>query len=347
MKKHIWLSVVLIILGAAGAIAGSLRAHRSIEPPISVFSLEEHRLHATTLIRYIHGYIPVQDLRKTNPSVAADSVLDFGMSTVLFGREQAGDWQSVWTLDKENGTIREIYKGVSMARLSPDGSRVVVTTGGNEVHLLTRDGVHIARAGVHGGSAVFSPDGQYLAYLKLSKTSADLELGGPKRSIGIAVYDINTGDEKLILSAGHGEYGVASWSPDGLRIYYLGERESAPGNWSAAMYSIRSDGSDRRLEVDPEKSSAPPFNSRTVWFPSLRLAVSEGDGVWGYLLDGESRILKSVRLSSGINLQALQPGASFAFENEGKAASWVVVDATKLRRALEGSGPFKLVDIIE
>jgi hypothetical protein len=332
MHNFLRITIVLLVLGVAAAVAGgSMREQQPADSIVSVFAIENHELRPVSLIANARGLVRIEALLKEDPGIRADFIFDLSSSTVLFGREQRSDLPSLWTFDRESGSIHAIYTGVSMALLSPDGSQVIVTTGKNEIHLLTRDGVDLGRIGVHGGSAVFSPDGRYVAYMKLADKPSDLQLGGPRRVVGIAVYDIALRREKVVLTARNNEYGVASWSPDGSRIYYLAEKELAAGSYRTAMYSIRSTGGEERIELDPAESSAPPFNSRTLWFPNSRIAVSEGDGVWYYLLNSDSHVVNAVRLSDGNSLQIFQPDESFAYATKRGHSDWTVIDVETLQ----------------
>ncbi len=346
MRKYLSLTILLVVLGSGAVFAAARWAHRSETSSASVFYLDNHQIQSVALTSDGDDYPKAKPLPASAPDTSADVVFDLTSSTVLLGRGQQGDSPSIWTLNRENGEIRKIYNGASMARLSPDSGRIVVTNGSNnEIHLLTLDGVDLARIGVHGGSAAFSPDGNYLAYMKLSDESENLEPGNPRKFVGIAVYDINSGEENLVLPARNHEYGVASWSPDGSRIYYLAEKEIDSGSWSPAMYSMKSNGSDVRIEIDPAKSSAPPLNSRTVWFPEERIAVSEGDGVWCYLFDRDFHIIRSTRIAEGNSLQAFLPGASFTFRVAGNKSEWVVLKARTIQGILMSGGKIDLTAI--
>jgi hypothetical protein len=346
MRNYLVLAIVIIALGSGAIFATDKWPHQLETASAVVLYVDNHQLRSVTLESHGNDYPQIKAQPTSILDATADVIFDLSSSTILFGRKQSGGLPSIWALTRGSGQVKEIYQGASMARLSPDSDRVVVTNGNsNEMYVLYRDGVTIARIGVHGGSAAFSPDGKRLAYMKLSDDTENLDPGNPKKFVGITVYDISSGEENLVLPAHDQDYGVASWSPDGSRIYYLGEKEVDSGSFSSAMYSIGSNGVDDRIEIDPAVSSAPPLNSRTVWFPDKHVAVSEGGGIWGYLFDDHYHVVKSLQISEGDNLQAFLPGASVAFRINGDKQKWVVLEAATIQKILKTSSKVDLVSI--
>ena len=113
-------------------------------------------------------------------------------------------------------------------------------------HLMGIDGENDRLIGVHGGSPIFSPDGEYIAYLKKSDEPGLTWDGmNPYSPQGIALYDITHNTERMITT-NKKDGGIIAFSADEAGIYFHSERGD---NYSAIYYAdINGVDSVRRAE---------------------------------------------------------------------------------------------------
>jgi len=120
------------------------------------------------------------------------------------------------------------------ATWSPSGSSIAVAAR-NELYTVSPDGSGVARIAFIGGGVSdpkWSPDGTRLAF-----DSGD----------DLYVVDEDGSHLKLLLGGAYGSGpGVPTWSPDGRRILYF-YTPGSPGSFRGEVWSMRADGSDRRL----------------------------------------------------------------------------------------------------
>src|SRR6185503_554247 len=109
--------------------------------------------------------------------------------------------------------------------LSPDGKRVLFRrTDAQSRSLLWLDDLErnqeIQLTNVPGGAAVWSPDGQRMAFVHGGDAPGDR---------GIYVRNVSGGDEQLVMRQGENTVSVSDWSRDGRWLAYT-EADPKTGN---------------------------------------------------------------------------------------------------------------------
>ena len=145
---------------------------------------------------------------------------------------------------------REVCAGL-MPTWSPDGKKLACSRyeGGNSVWIMNLDGSEDRKIG-RGWGAQWSPDGKTIAYT---------------RGAALMLYDVASGDEKLLLQSS--EIGFSSihynmtWSPDSQRICFRGTKNEN----QEQLASIRVTGEDRDLRVHYKGPLA--FEGDPGWSP--------------------------------------------------------------------------------
>lgn len=112
------------------------------------------------------------------------------------------------------------------------------------------------------------------------------------------IYTMNAdGTDKTRVPHLRGYISSAGFSPDGRRIVYLRERSEAPPRREAAIYTIRTDGTDRRLVFASRRSFpgpdwAPHYPAAPAYSPSGKRIAFAGKpahkpgGIWTIRTDG-------------------------------------------------------------
>lgn len=229
----------------------------------------------------------------------------------------------LWLVDKETGTARKVYEDVLSAQISPQGNTLAVSQyGTEELHLIDENGNLLNKIGIHGGYAVFSPDGKKLAYHKLADTSQD---GGRtsllENAYGISVYDMKTSTE--FLATDHaGDYRPVGFSPDGTYLYFLSgsDRGDSQALWSV---DLKSGGEAHRLSE--EGVSVYVNHANAIWSSDRLSVVSETDGE-----------------ISLVQILPDQKSASVASLGEGTSPRWKIQDKII---EFKGKDAWKTVDV--
>jgi Tol biopolymer transport system component len=117
------------------------------------------------------------------------------------------------------------------------------------------------------GGPLWSPDGRHIAYFATQAHSAGLLVARPDGS-----------DEHNIAGVSFGGRGPGNpaWTPDGQRLAFDdGEQGASP----LSIYSVRFDGSDRRLLVaDAVGPAFSPDGSKLAYVSSETVLVADADG---------------------------------------------------------------------
>ena len=106
------------------------------------------------------------------------------------------------------------------------------------IWVIRPDGSGLRRVIAGGQQPSWSPDGRRIAFAR------GYPGGAPYRTLDTRIRIVRadgTGFQTLVR--GHDP----AWSPNGKRLAFVQERRAGNGRWSSAIYTIRLDGSDRRL----------------------------------------------------------------------------------------------------
>lgn len=190
---------------------------------------------------------------------------------LVFTRES--EWQ---THEGESGSSRRIYtisaRGQGLRRLragwgpvwSPGGGSIAYVRGdggfadtdialmrpdGRDVRILKRFGTR-GRVERYPSSLSFSPDGRRLAYIEHRDIWRSTENSIQDSRSYLRILDIKTRKVEAVPSSVNDTAVDVVWRPDGKRIAFLGtDRESPLRNASTSLYSLKPDGTDRRLMI--------------------------------------------------------------------------------------------------
>lgn len=152
------------------------------------------------------------------------------VSKVLFTKKvtvagMKNGWSAdLWILDTQTGKEKKISASASLAVLSPSGEFIAVDNSATgNVELFTGEGMFLKKIEGYGFLPLFSPDSKKIAYYKFASSAF---LGGsPYDPIGIAIYNIETGEELLATNNNEGGKPVA-FSADGKNVYFNSIRTS-------------------------------------------------------------------------------------------------------------------------
>lgn len=257
---------------------------------------------------------------------AVPAILDQNDKIVIFvknlpttGKDPVNE---LLVLDKTTGSIKKVRGNVIQeGDISPLGNLVVVTTSDREIVVLTVDGSYApTKFGIHGSSPMFSPDGKKIAYVKLKDGS--IGMGDYGFFQGIAVYDLNTGEDTLIFksdpSGSGNEYMITGWSPNGKRVYF----PSGGSTWSVSI-----DGTGQRQETNKnsEAPHVPSYLSSLLFADDGTTVFGEAGGLWTFHLGKDNEFLDAKKVTEGSpgfssRLDWLKKGESIVTHFPGKAS---------------------------
>jgi Tol biopolymer transport system component len=166
--------------------------------------------------------------------------------------EEGFQGSSIWTVDLLTGDRRQLTPWVgrgsyTASSFSPDGSTLLATHEGEllsepELVALALDGSGSRRIFEDGGSAVYSPDGTRVAFLRSTMRSEENREGSSD------LYVVNadgTGLRRLTHTPGRNEL-YPSWDPSGERLAYVrfsaAETEGSAFGVGDALMQINADG---------------------------------------------------------------------------------------------------------
>jgi len=263
---------------------------------------------------------------------------------IVFSRDIPGEGEHLFAASPDGSDVRRLTPDGRAAYWSPDVSldgRTVVVA--HEIPSFEPGQAVLATVPIEGGSPTWlteetwvvrdpawSPDGGRIAFA-----------GSPGGPFGIYVFDVETGDVRLVPTTDEISVGHPTWSPDGSRIAFEGsmgsdiEIEQMQATWD--VYSVAVDGIGMtNLTNTPDVSEVQP-----AWSWALdRIAFVESGPAEGALLTMSSTGTDPVTVFSG-ELAPANPvwspdGAMIAFE----AGSEGIVIAGS-----DGAGPLVVPNI--
>lgn len=205
------------------------------------------------------------------------------------GQERGASWSpdgrlafsrggEIWVLDEVGGEPRPVFRddfagGVGGGVWSPDGTRMAVTNGASgygQIGVLEVGSGLVApltyEAREHSAPS-WSPDGRWLTYIRADE-------GGMSNDVVVSPSD-GSGDPQVITS-GKGWRSSPSFSPDGLRVFFL---ESTSVR-TTDIWSARPDGTDLR-QVTNSMGRIDPASLRTA--EEISYAASDNIPIPGML----------------------------------------------------------------
>jgi eukaryotic-like serine/threonine-protein kinase len=162
---------------------------------------------------------------------------------ILASEMPIGQRTNLWTISVLGGTKRLLRSRTVAQAVSPDGSLIAFTAGGDalvrEIWLAGASGENTRKVVTGGpgdlfGSVVFSPEGGRLAYIKF-------HMGEGKFEAAIESRDLEGGQATLVLSDPRLAWSGLGlcWVRDGKMIYSLGEPQ--PNINDSNLWEVRTD----------------------------------------------------------------------------------------------------------
>jgi len=243
---------------------------------------------------------------------------------LTYEEEDVRIFGTLWVSNTEDGAKRKIANGVYDAQFAPDGQSIAFWNREYQVRIAALDGTLLEQVGLHGATPVFSGDGRYLAYQKLADSSFDDDPQSLyELSPGIAIYDLETGEESIIIHVQHGEdFSPVAFSADNRFVYFHSSRSGYVSLWS-----VQTDGSDLKqltnmdVGADYQGTTVPMLSQNALWTTNGTIAISSLEGsqdIWLFRFDGGN--LLQAKVITG-----------------GSQPQWVVRDKTIAFRVVEGS----------
>lgn len=263
-------------------------------------------------------------------------IFDQRGSKILFAKKvnEAGEetgWSTdLWILNTLSGQETKVSDSVRNATLSPSGEFIVAedpTTDG--VNLFNGDGVFIKNIGIYGVGAVFSPDNTLLAYTKLAKfTSSPFDMGAPGNILGVFVYNIETGDESVVVNDER-DSGPIAFSSDNRKLYFDSSRVSGDLSlWVADLASLQVKQLTNKGHIPGTAFTEPRVFSNPIFSSDERVIVSSwrGEGVGVLGLDARGEVLSSKKIKNGTDPRWLVKDNIIAYRATGtKGKYWEFV----------------------
>lgn len=215
----------------------------------------------------------------------------------------------VWGIDKETGMVKKIAEDVYSAQFSPKGDMILVSTyDTHEVRLVDTEGNLLNKIGVHGARAAFSPDSGKIAYHKLPDNPPAGATFGEllENALGVAVYDIATGKESLVLeNPDVNRYGPTDFEPlgfskDNTFVYFISNYKG--GGSIRSVWSLKLDGRSEPTRLTDSSVVTHVNFSNSVWSLDRMSVVSE--------IDNEVSLLRISADSVSASLEPIGTGTS-------------------------------------
>jgi hypothetical protein len=179
----------------------------------------------------------------------------------------AGGQAGVWIMNANyTGERVLIAAGAAYPSFSPDGSRLVLT-GGGELYIINSDG----------GGLRYLTDGEYGDWSPTSNWIAHRACHGG--ACGLWETNADSGEQRRLTTGGSD--GQPAWSPNGQQIAYISQDD---GNFE--IYRINADGSNKvRLTNSPSSDGLPVWSPDGQWI-AFRSDRGGGWAIYAMRADG-------------------------------------------------------------
>jgi Tol biopolymer transport system component len=241
--------------------------------------------------------------------------------------------ESFWDLriiDFKGEEPRVLYKKngffISPVGWSPDGKSVLVGMGKTDgqkvsegqIALVSIDdgAVTTIRTLDHtdprgGTSAVFSPDGRYLAF------GFSVKKGSTSKDISIISMD---GKEEFTLIKNPADDSLLDWTPDGKNILFVSDRKGTKDLWMIGVEEEKPKGEPVKIKTNIGNISPLGFTKNGSFFYVIRAASSD---IYWAELDAEKGVLTSS--PSKIVLPSLGANSAPEWSPDGKYMAYVSI----------------------
>lgn len=252
-----------------------------------------------------------------------DHVFDQRGTKVLFGKnmelnEQTGRRADLWVVDALTGEEKKVAEYVNEATLSPSGEMIAVddfATG--RIKLLDKDGVFVKNVGTYGGWPIFSSDDEKIVYAKLAKlTTSMFDVNSPGNALGIAVYNLETGKETLLVSDER-DGGPIAFSPDGKKLYFSSSRISGDISlWDVDLESLKVRQLTDRFAPSIYKNPLISSNGKTM-------VSSSEDGIGILTFNDQGEVSSAKLIPGGTDARWLKKDEIITYRAQGaKGKYW-------------------------
>lgn len=244
---------------------------------------------------------------------------------------ERGSTMELRVIARERGTPRVVHRMGADGWLqpygwSPDGKTILVDykggNGGSLALINLADGaVRPLKTQHQAGTAMFSPDGRYVAY----EYSA---AGVTMRDINIVGVD-GTGERALVTSPDH-DY-LLGWFPNGKHLLFASDRLNAPGAWAQAVENGAPQGAPFLVRADIGRTFSLGFDNDGRFHSTLSVAggdvfIAEIDPATGKVTQQSRPAPKPVHLARRSQGAWSRDGQKLAYFQhiEGRGSSLVV-----------------------
>lgn len=304
-SRRIWTAVLVIaaVAGAAGVVH-SLSNPAYEEEPTSQIGTNEWV--STEPLSFVPGSGLVD-------VVVGQWLVDRAGDLYVYASSTGNHSADLWLYDQTREERKLAAAGARIGTLDPRGNRLAVVAEGSRIVIAELDGTVLYEAQNSGGSPMFSPSGDRLAYVRLAEPSS-AHRGSPELFQGVVTIDLESQTEEELLapvSGWHGAvYGVSGWSPDQSVLFLAAHVRLTRqiGTWPMAF---EGNGPAQFVEDAPDVGGdLPPLRplaKRSIWIPGERSVVfSFNDEIWLYKFtpNSYSRLKERRLLARGQFLQS-------------------------------------------
>lgn len=208
--------------------------------------------------------------------------------------------EDIWFVDLSTGEKTMIADRTITASMSSDGIVFAITRDDDTVVYRSGKTGDWRQIGVHGGNAIIVGNGRYVAFIKLADIAADNDRQSLlENAKGIALYDIKTGEERLLTHTEHGEdFGPLALSADGKMLYFNSGRasdEGFPAIHNVGLWAVDIDGKNLRQLTNKSTyfsgTTVPIIDRAALWTSDRTMAISAGSGeIWQYTFRNDGNV---------------------------------------------------------
>jgi hypothetical protein len=242
------------------------------------------------------------------------------------GSTDAGTGDDLFLLNTDNQIAHLIARNVVSAVLSPDAAKVAFWNKEHKVRIVTSDNMPLREIEGHAAAPIFSHDGNLVAYQKLADYSPDGDPHGLFESAkGIAIYDLRTGEDRLVTTGGMDDFEPVGFSLDKTKLYFNSTRpsEKSPQAHVASLWvvDLRS-GKTTRLtnikQVDGHSSDelTPIISQSAIWSSDHKTVISSNsskEGVWIFNFSENGGLTSAIQMGDGDSPQWVVPDKRVVF----------------------------------